>query len=107
MSKKISKAENNKEVQLSINELLIDFAKDKTTPPEKYNKLVIAMKWAYHLKNTEEYKNKPSSEIIEKALIDVFSGTITQNIVDSACEKDEQIRLERIAERKKTKSTDE
>lgn len=93
--------------QMSIDELLIDFSKDKKVQPQKYKKLIIAMKWAYHLKNTEEYKDKPSAEIIEKALIDIFSGKVDQKTVDAACEKDEQIRLEKIAERKKSKSLNE
>lgn len=93
--------------QVSIDQLLIDFGKSKDTAPDKYKKLVIAMKWAYHLKNTEEYKDKPSSEIIEKALIDIFSGKVDKEMVDLACKKDEEIRLERVAEKKKLKTSDE
>lgn len=102
--KKSSKEELN---QVSIDQLLIDFGKSKNTPPDKYKKLVIAMKWAYHLKNTEEYKDKPSADIIEKALIDIFSGKITKETVDMACKKDEEVRLEKAAERKKSKNSDE
>lgn len=93
--------------QISLDQLLIDFGKGKDTPPDKYKKLVIAMKWAYHLKNTEEYKDKQSSEIIEKALIDIFSGKVTKQDVDMACKKDEEKKLEKAAEKKKKAALDE
>lgn len=105
MTKKIKT--DNKENQISLDELLIDFGKGKDEKPQKYKKLFIAMKWAYHLKNTEEYKDKPATEIIEKALIDIFSGRVDQKTVDAACEKDEEMRLEKLAEKKKTKLLDE
>ncbi len=101
MTKKTSAS--NEQNNISIDELLINFGTKDDSSPEKYKKLVIAMKWAYHLKNTEEWKNKPSSEIIEKALIDVFSGNVDQRKVDEAVEKDEAVKLEKIEEKKKAK----
>lgn len=101
MSKKTSKPEQEKNDLKTLDEILIDFSKEKDTAPMRYKNLVIAMKWAYHLKNTEEYKNKPTSEIIEKALADVFAGKVTKKMVDEAVEKDEAVKLEKMAEKKK------
>ncbi|MGC8867754.1 MAG: hypothetical protein ACP5IO_00445 [Elusimicrobiales bacterium] len=101
MTEKTSKTQ-----QLSLDELLINFGtKDNSSLSGKYKKLVIVMKWAYHLKNTEEWKDKPTSQIIEKALIDVFSGRVDQKKVDAAIEKDEAIKLERMEEKKRAKKT--
>lgn len=106
MSKKTlnNKSSDNTELS-SLDELIINMGLEKNLRPDKYRKLVIAMRWAYHLKTTEEWKDKPSTEIIEKAMIDVFSGKVDQKKVDEALEKDEEKRLEKMAERKKEKSS--
>ncbi len=71
----------------------------------KYKKLVLAMQWVYHLKTTEEYKNKPTTEIIEQAMKDIFSGRITEKEVLSAMKKDEEDKQKKLEEKKKKKTS--
>lgn len=87
----------NMEVE-NIDKLILNMKENK------YRKLVLAMKWTYHLKNTEEYKDKLPSEIIEKALKDVLSGSVTEKQIIEAVEKDEEIRLEKLVEKRKEKN---
>lgn len=88
-----------KKVELeNTDKLILDMKENK------YRNLVLAMKWTYHLKNTEEYKDKLPAEIIEKALNDVLSGNVTEKQIMKALEKDEEIRLEKLVERKKEKN---
>ncbi|MEF3280080.1 MAG: hypothetical protein K6357_03845 [Elusimicrobiota bacterium] len=96
-SKKSVKEENKQEINLD--EIIIN------STDERYNNLVLAMKWAYHLKNTEEYKNKLSSEIIDKALKDVMTKEVSAEEIEKAVEKDEALRLEKIAEKRREKAS--
>ena len=94
-SKETKKTEN---AEVNLDELIMNAGS------EKYSDLVLAMKWVYHLKNTEEYKDKTTSEIIEKALKDVLTRQVKPEEIAKAMEKDEEIRLERIAERKRERA---
>lgn len=99
MTKSKTKEKNvNENTEVNLDELIMNAG------TEKYTSLVLAMKWVYHLKNTEEYKDKTTAEIIEKALKDVLTGSVKPDEIAKAMEKDEEIRLEKIAERKREKA---
>lgn len=82
---------------MSLDEIITNYG------PKKYHDLVIAMKWAYHLKSTEEYKDRPASEIIEKALKDVFTNKVSEKEVLKAEEKDEEVKEALKKERRKAR----
>lgn len=69
----------------------------------KYKATVLAMKWANHLKFSEEFRLLPMADIIEKALRDVFSGEVSEQEIINAEKRDEEIKLERITEKKSEK----
>jgi hypothetical protein len=71
---------------------------------EKYEKLVLAMRWVYHLKGLEENKNKPTPQLIEQALADVLTGRVTLKDIEKAEEKDEEARIKQAEEKKKEKA---
>lgn len=95
---KTKKEEKLNNEEINIDEIMINSGK------EKYDELVLAMKWAYHLKNLEEYKTKTASEIIDKALLDVFTHKVSEEDIRKAMLKDEETRIERIAERKRERA---
>jgi len=70
---------------------------------KKYEKLVLAMRWVYHLKELQEYKDKPTAHLIDQALKDVLSGKITLEDVEKAEIKDEEARIKQAEEKKKEK----
>ena len=46
---------------------------------DKYNAVVLASIWATKvLKRREEFKHKPDTELIQKALNDILSGEVTE-----------------------------
>jgi hypothetical protein len=70
---------------------------------KKYEKLVLAMRWVYHLKELQEYKDKPTAQLIDEALKDVLSGKITLEDVEKAEIKDEEARIKKAEEKRKEK----
>jgi len=71
---------------------------------KKYEKLVLAMRWVYHLKSLEENKNKPTPQLIEQALVDVLTDRVTLKDIEKAEEKDEEARIKQAEEKKKEKA---
>ncbi len=69
----------------------------------KYRATVLAMKWANHLKFSEEFRLLPMAEIIEKALREVLSGDVSEEEIIKASKRDEEIKLERMTEKKSEK----
>ncbi len=69
----------------------------------KYKAVVLAMNWANHLKFSEEFRLMPMAEIIEKALRDVLGGKVKEEEIIQAVKKDEEIKVERLAEKKNEK----
>ena len=91
-----SKNENLKEINLEEEIINGNY--------EKYEKLVLAMRWVYHLKKLQEYKDKTHAQLIEIALKDVLSGKVTLNDIEEAEMKDEEARIKQVEERKKEKA---
>jgi len=98
MTKTKSKETKKENPEINLDELIMNCGS------KKYQELVLAMKWVYHLKESDEYKNKPASELIERALKDILSGSVTPKEIAKAIEKDEERRLERIAEKRRERA---
>lgn len=64
----INKVETDSEL---LDRLISDYG------PHKYNDLVHAMQWARHLRHLPENKDKPLSELIEKAMIVIAKNEVT------------------------------
>ncbi|PIS47051.1 MAG: hypothetical protein COT17_05290 [Elusimicrobia bacterium CG08_land_8_20_14_0_20_51_18] len=90
----MTKAAKEKEENINLDNVIADYG------PSKYNDVVLAMLWATHLKFTEEYRLKPVAEIIDVALKDVVSKKVTEEEIKEAVGKDNQIKMERISEKK-------
>ena len=76
----INKVETDSEL---LDRLISDYG------PHKYNDLVHAMHWARHLRHLPENKEKPLSELIERAMIAIAKNEVSieqikQAIIDDA-----------------------
>ena len=95
----MSKKEEPKEVnEINLEEKIIN------GNYQKYEKLVLAMRWVYHLKEMPENKEKLTSQLIEQALKDVLSGRVTLKDIEKAEEKDEEAKIIQAEEKKKEKT---
>lgn len=88
------KVESNDE---KLDRLISDYG------PTKYNDLVRAMQWARHLRRSEEYHDKPMSDLIEISLLDVVSKKISEQEILNAVEEDLKIE-QKLAEKRSEKS---
>jgi len=86
-----------KEENINLEKIITDYG------PSKYEDVVLAMYWASHLKNTEEYRLKPVAEIIESALKDVVTKKVSLEDIKKAVEKDLQIKEQKEAGKKSSK----
>ena len=71
----INKVETDSEL---LDRLISDYG------PHKYNDLVMAMQWARHLRHLQENKEKPLSELIEKAMIAIARNEVTPEQIRQA-----------------------
>ncbi|GAB4030320.1 MAG: hypothetical protein Fur0012_06070 [Elusimicrobiota bacterium] len=88
--------EENKE-NVNLEKLISDYKGGK------YRATVLAMQWANHLKFSEEFRLLPMADIIEKALRDVLSGEVSEKEILEAVKRDEEIKAERLVEKKAEK----
>ena len=59
--------------------------------PSKYTDIVWAMQWAGHLCRQEEFRRIPIAELIEKSMLDVISGKVSCEEIETACRTDQEI----------------
>lgn len=88
--------EENKE-NVNLEKLISDYKGGK------YRATVLAMQWANHLKFSEEFRLLPMADIIEKALREVLSGEVSEKEILEAVKRDEEIKAERLVEKKAEK----
>lgn len=56
--------------------------------PHKYSDLVRAMQWARHLRHLEENRERPLSELIEKAMLSIAKQEVSSEEIMKAMEAD-------------------
>lgn len=83
--------------EINLEKIIADYG------PHRYEDVVLAMNWAAHLKNTEEYRLKPTAEIIEAALKDVVTKKVTVEEIKKAIEKDKAIKEQLKSDKKESK----
>jgi hypothetical protein len=88
-----AKVESSAEV---LDRLISDYG------PTKYNDIVRAMQWARHLRRQEEFRNIPMAELIERSLLDVVSGKVTESEVEKSVVEDQAFE-EKLMEKRSDK----